>query len=91
MLTGLAEYLYQPFLSAGKSLYWGNFLCAIVIGVVFLVFVNKRDGSSGVRACRFLFPAKVFLHPSSLLDYRYYFVVKFIVFVTLPYVLDTNF
>lgn len=64
------EYLIDP----GRRTYWIYLLSSIAIGIIF-VFFNKRYK-------KVIFSSKVWLHPSSKLDY-YYFLLSYFVKVLL--------
>jgi len=84
ILARLSAFAYAPF-SAGDRFFVGY----LAVALVFAVLVLRRDASGRRRSLRellaALFPRRVFLHPSALLDYRFvlvnYFVIALLVAV----------
>lgn len=78
----------DPFFTLGGFLHWGNFFIALVISVIIFLLMHKRSGLAGSPSIvEYLFPRKVFLHPSSIVDYQYYFVIKLVVvFCVYPFI-----
>lgn len=69
-------------MEAGKNLYWGNFLACFPL-IVLLYFFHKK-GESQVSLTQYFLPKKILLHRSSLIDYKYFFVSKVVLFFSLP-------
>lgn len=75
--------LYEPALGLAYALFPfllpnnlnGVFIVsAILLAVGFYLYVTPRTSASVPHALRFLFPRRVFLHRSALVDYRFYVV-----------------
>ena len=66
--------LYPP-LSPGWRIYWGYVLAAGVLAIVVYIRYHKNENGFGlVGFLKFLLPKKIYLHSSSLMDYKIYVV-----------------
>lgn len=83
------DYLLSAFITPSRNLYWGNFLIGFNVAVVLFFLYYKKAFPIKIklkRLAHYVFPKRIFLHPSSVIDYQYFFVVKSILFVSMPYV-----
>ena len=76
-LTELIDFAISPFehlVSSEGSLYWLYLLSSAAIGVsAYFAARHKRDGSTNIRnVLAFLFPERVYQHPSAKLDFRFF-------------------
>lgn len=78
---------FFPFIYSGQPLYWLFTLCFVVGGVLVYWLSEERGRRFSLKkAFAFVFPRRVWLHPSALLTYRF-FVVNSVIRVGLNYLL----
>ncbi|MDP5016381.1 MAG: sterol desaturase family protein [Dolichospermum sp.] len=76
-----------PFISSSE-IHWLYILSALLLAlVIYKLGLSQQDEQINLR--QYLLPKEVYLHPSAIAEYKYYFVSSFLqVFVILPTVLS---
>lgn len=78
-ITWLARIIYHTLLlplTSTSRIFWLYLLAALLVAIVpYLIYnLSSVDGRSGRGFFRYVFPRKVYAHPSSKLDYQLFFV-----------------
>jgi len=89
IVSGLLWPLANIVWNAGAKLYWLYLLGAAAMA--FAVYLWRAPDRSLARGLRFVFPRKVFLHPSAIADYKILFANSALTLaVMLPYMLVSS-
>ena len=71
----------RVFTDFSNGLAWPYVLSSLVLAWVIYVFAKRRGKTSATSFCEFVFPARLYCHPSTLLDCRFAVLDLFLTFL----------
>jgi hypothetical protein len=83
--------IFYPFLvplTSSSPIYWLYILSALLLAlIIYKLGLSQQDKQISLR--QYLFPKEVYLHPSAIAEYKYYFLSAILqIFVILPIILS---